>query len=35
VDAAAMQRDGFSFYCSANGVWLVDHVPVKYLHVTD
>jgi putative RNA 2'-phosphotransferase len=35
VDAAAMQRDGFTFYCSANGVWLVDHVPAQYLHVTD
>jgi putative RNA 2'-phosphotransferase len=35
VDAAAMQRDGFTFFCSANGVWLVDHVPAKYLQVTE
>ncbi|MBX7222425.1 MAG: RNA 2'-phosphotransferase [Blastocatellia bacterium] len=31
VDAVAMQRDGFTFYCSANGVWLVDEVPPVYL----
>lgn len=34
VDAAAMRRDGFVFYCSANGVWLVDRVPPQYLRVT-
>jgi len=33
VDAAAMSRDGFPFYCSANGVWLVDSVPPQYLRV--
>jgi putative RNA 2'-phosphotransferase len=31
INAAAMYRDGFVFYCSANGVWLTDHVPPKYL----
>jgi putative RNA 2'-phosphotransferase len=31
VDAAAMARDGHLFYCSANGVWLVDAVPPGYL----
>jgi putative RNA 2'-phosphotransferase len=31
VDAAAMSRDGHVFYCSANGVWLTDYVPPKYL----
>ena len=31
VDAAAMHRDGFLFYVSSNGVWLVDHVPPQYL----
>lgn len=31
VDAVAMQRDGYSFYCSDNGVWLVDCVPSEYL----
>jgi putative RNA 2'-phosphotransferase len=27
VSAGAMRRAGFTFYCSANGVWLVDEVP--------
>lgn len=31
VDAAAMSRAGFVFYCSTNGVWLTDHVPPNYL----
>jgi len=31
VDAAAMSRDGLPFYCSDNGVWLVDEVPPQYL----
>jgi putative RNA 2'-phosphotransferase len=31
VDAAAMHQVGYIFYCSDNGVWLVDHVPVEYL----
>ncbi|OWY63576.1 RNA 2'-phosphotransferase [cyanobacterium TDX16] len=31
VDAAAMHQAGFSFYCSDNGVWLVDRVPPQYL----
>ena len=31
VDAAAMQADGHRFFCSANGVWLTDSVPARYL----
>jgi putative RNA 2'-phosphotransferase len=31
VDAARMAADGHVFYCSDNGVWLVDAVPVGYL----
>ncbi|MBD1913990.1 MULTISPECIES: RNA 2'-phosphotransferase [unclassified Leptolyngbya] len=31
IDTAAMQRAGFTFYCSENGVWLVDEVPATYL----
>lgn len=31
VDSAAMQAAGYSFYCSENGVWLVDSVPPEYL----
>ena len=33
VDAGRMHADGFVFYRSANGVWLVDHVPPVYLRV--
>jgi len=31
VDAAAMARDRHAFYRSANGVWLTDAVPARYL----
>lgn len=31
VDAAAMDRDGYAFYRSDNGVWLTDAVPPNYL----
>jgi putative RNA 2'-phosphotransferase len=31
IDAAAMQRGGFPFFLSANGVWLVERVPPEYL----
>jgi putative RNA 2'-phosphotransferase len=31
VDAATMHKKGYTFYCSENGVWLVDHVPPAYL----
>jgi putative RNA 2'-phosphotransferase len=31
VDAAAMAAAGHQFFCSANGVWLVDHVPPQYV----
>jgi putative RNA 2'-phosphotransferase len=31
VDAAAMHEEGYTFYCSDNGVWLVDNVPPEYL----
>lgn len=31
VDAAAMYSSGYTFYCSDNGVWLVDCVPPEYL----
>jgi putative RNA 2'-phosphotransferase len=33
IDAAAMHSDGHTFYCSDNGVWLVDEVPRKYLRL--
>lgn len=31
IDAAAMDADGHRFYQAANGVWLTDHVPVRYI----
>lgn len=31
VDAGRMVKDGYTFYLSENGVWLVEKVPVKYL----
>ena len=31
VRAAEMRRDGLLFYLSANGVWLTEHVPPRYL----
>ena len=31
VDAKRMAEDGYPFYISANGVWLTQKVPVKYL----
>lgn len=31
VDCAAMAADGYTFYLSANNVWLTKEVPVKYL----
>lgn len=31
IDSAAMERNGHLFYCSDNGVWLTDSVPVEYI----
>lgn len=31
VDAKTMSADGFTFFCSDNGVWLCDEVPAQYL----
>lgn len=31
IDAFAMDRDGFDFFVSDNGVWLCDHVPPRYI----
>lgn len=35
VDAAAMHQGGHCFYVSANGVWLVDAVPLSFLTFRD
>jgi putative RNA 2'-phosphotransferase len=31
VNALAMSQAGYTFYCSNNGVWLTEFVPVEYL----
>ncbi|GAB5559701.1 MAG: RNA 2'-phosphotransferase [Synoicihabitans sp.] len=31
IDSALMSEDGFRFYLSENGVWLVDRVPTQYI----
>lgn len=31
INTAAMLKDGFKFYLSENNVWLIEHVPTKYL----
>ena len=33
IDAAGMRGAGHAFFRSANGVWLVDHVPPRYLRL--
>jgi putative RNA 2'-phosphotransferase len=33
VDAGAMSADGHAFFCSENGVWLVDAVAPRYLQL--
>ncbi|HEV7554367.1 MAG TPA: TIGR02452 family protein, partial [Kofleriaceae bacterium] len=35
IDADAMVGDGHKFYRTANGVWLVEHVPTKYIELPD
>jgi putative RNA 2'-phosphotransferase len=35
IDSAAMHARGFVFYCSANGVWLTDHVPAQFLRLVE
>jgi len=32
IDSHQMASDGFKFYLSNNGVWLVDHIPPKYIN---
>lgn len=34
VDATAMHSDRYTFYCSENGVWLVNFVPPNYLTIS-
>lgn len=32
INTAKMHEDGYTFYCSNNGVWLTDHVPAQYIN---
>lgn len=31
IDSARMKLEGFTFFCSVNGVWLTKEVPVRFL----
>lgn len=31
IDTLGMHRDGLKFYKAKNGVWLTDHVPLRYM----
>lgn len=31
INSGEMFEEGFHFYCSENGVWLTDHVPVEFI----
>lgn len=33
VDAKRMLEDKFEFFISTNGVWLIEHVPAKYISI--
>ena len=35
INTRAMSRDHYQFFLSANGVWLVNHVPPQYLSILD
>jgi len=35
VLSGEMEKDGYLFYCSVNGVWLTKSVPAKYLRKTE
>lgn len=35
VNAITMHNDGYIFYSSDNGVWLVDRVPAEYLKILE
>jgi putative RNA 2'-phosphotransferase len=33
VNARQMEKEGYQFYLSVNGVWLTKEVPVKYFEL--
>jgi putative RNA 2'-phosphotransferase len=35
IASLEMSKQGYEFFISANGVWLTDHVPAKYITLND
>jgi len=35
INAKEMYADGYEFFLSANGVWMTEHVPPKYIFALD
>jgi len=35
IDAQGMLAEGHVFYCSANGVWLSEHIPPQYIQICE
>jgi len=35
VDAAGMHQEGYAFFCSDNGVWLTNEVPIRFVSELD
>lgn len=35
IDSQGMVADGHVFYCSANGVWLSEHIPPEYIQICE
>ncbi len=35
IDAQGMFAKGYVFYCSANGVWLSEHIPPQYIQICE
>lgn len=33
INSGEMHQNGYSFYLSANGVWLTDHVPAAFINL--
>ncbi len=33
IESGIMHQEGFKFFLTANGVWLVDHVPIHFIEV--
>ena len=33
INSAQMHKDGYVFYCSENGIWLTNNVPIEYMGI--